>query len=191
MRLTLAVQATEESARNASFQMFRNQGPQYYGDADDLDAGLAKEEDEAARKDWDEAVAETAQLLSVPEEAPLPPYPEAGPPSAPGGAAESSSKRKSPEPEDEDEGEEGKSAKKGKKGGKKGKKGKAAEVVPPPPPPGGPDVAAQAVQSAFASAFGGIFDAAMLNPPVQPDTEALGQILLERRKTALREEYGV
>ena len=45
-----AQQATEESARNASFQMFRNQGPDYYGDNDDLDGKLGEEEDELARR---------------------------------------------------------------------------------------------------------------------------------------------
>lgn len=46
----VAKAATEESARNASFQMFRNQGPDYYGDQDEMDADLAGEEDAAARK---------------------------------------------------------------------------------------------------------------------------------------------
>jgi len=51
MALTLAAQAaTEESARNASFQMFRNQGPDYYGDNDEMDPGLAAEEDASQRE---------------------------------------------------------------------------------------------------------------------------------------------
>lgn len=176
------MQATEDSARNASFQMFRNQGPEYYGDADELDLDLVKEEDEAAREDWDKAAAEAAAILSVPEETALPPYPEARPPQMPENGAESSTKRKSPEPEVEEKSTKGK-----KRGAKKGK----TSDVPPPPPPEGVENPAQVVQSAFASAFGGAFDAAMLNPPAQPDAETLGQILLERRKTALREEYGV
>lgn len=45
-----AAQATEESARNASFQMFRNQGPEYYGDQDEGDADLLDEEEKAARE---------------------------------------------------------------------------------------------------------------------------------------------
>jgi pre-mRNA-splicing factor ISY1 len=45
----IAQQATEESARNASFQMFRNQGPEYYGDFDEADEALAKEEEEASK----------------------------------------------------------------------------------------------------------------------------------------------
>jgi pre-mRNA-splicing factor ISY1 len=42
--------ASEESARNASFQMFRNQGPGYFGDNDEGDAALAEEEEELARQ---------------------------------------------------------------------------------------------------------------------------------------------
>lgn len=45
-----AQQASEESARNASFQMFRNQGPEYYGDIDEMDEKLADEEDALARE---------------------------------------------------------------------------------------------------------------------------------------------
>lgn len=49
--LTLVAKAaTEESARNASFQKFRNQGTEYYGDNDELDGDLLAEEDELARK---------------------------------------------------------------------------------------------------------------------------------------------
>lgn len=45
-----AANATEESARNASFQMFRNQGPEYFGDLDEVDVDLAKSEEAAARE---------------------------------------------------------------------------------------------------------------------------------------------
>jgi hypothetical protein len=45
-----ATQASEESARNASFQMFRNQGPEYYGDFDEADEALAEEEEKASRE---------------------------------------------------------------------------------------------------------------------------------------------
>lgn len=43
-------QATEESARTASFQMFRHQGPDYYGDEDELDKELIDSEDAEARE---------------------------------------------------------------------------------------------------------------------------------------------
>jgi hypothetical protein len=36
-----------------------------------------------------------------------------------------------------------------------------------------------------------VFDAASLAGPTLPSTEDMGKILLERRKAALREEYGV
>ncbi|WOO76738.1 Pre-mRNA-splicing factor ISY1 [Vanrija pseudolonga] len=189
--------ATEESARNASFQMFRNQGPDYYGDNDELDPKLAAEEDEATRQDWEQAAREAAEILALSDDAVVP-FPEPSKPAAPA-AGEASTKRKSPEPEaaaEEPAAED--TSKKSKKGGKggRGKKGAA----PPPPPPGAPAAtggndaaaaAAQAAQAALAASFMSVFDAATLSAPTPLSTDELGKILLERRKQALREEYGV
>ncbi|GMK55806.1 hypothetical protein CspeluHIS016_0208620 [Cutaneotrichosporon spelunceum] len=166
--------ATEESARNASFQMFRNQGTDYYGDLDEMDASLAGEEDAAARRDWEEAVRAAAAVLGVDEDLPYP-EPSAAPPLE--GASEGT-KRKSPEPEEQD----GEGNAKGKKRGKKGKK-----PPPPPPPPGGPPNPAAAQVAAFMS----VFDPRSLQAPELPDTEGMGRILLERRKDKVREQYGV
>lgn len=96
------------------------------------------------------------------------------------------SKRKSPEPEDAEAAAEGSSKKKGR-GAKKGKKAKAAEgdKAPDAAP------AAQAAQAALAADFMSVFDPASLAAPVLPSKEELGKILLERRKDALRAEYGV
>lgn len=207
--------ATEESARNASFQMFRNQGPDYFGDTDEMDAGLAAAEEAAQREggytngsrlllthtDWERAVRDTAAILSLDDDATLPPYPEPSkPPPAPAALdADAAGKRKSPEPEEEAQPEAGSKKKKGGKAAK-GKKGAAAAAAPPPPPPGGPGAqavdasavaAAQAAQAALAASFMSVFDAAALAAPVLPDHEEMGKILLERRKAALREEYGV
>ncbi|BEI92973.1 uncharacterized protein CcaverHIS019_0506010 [Cutaneotrichosporon cavernicola] len=162
--------ATEESARNASFQMFRNQGTDYYGDLDEMDPSLAGEEDAAARRDWEEASRAAAELLGVDAELP---YPEPAAPPPLDGAGEGT-KRKSPEPDEEVK--EGK----GKKRGKKGKK-------PPPPPPGGPSNPGAAQVALFMS----VFDPRSLGAPEMPDTEGMGQILLERRKDKVREQYGV
>lgn len=49
----------------------------------------------------------------------------------------------------------------------------------------------QAQQQAFAASFGGLFDPASLAAPVLPTQAEMGDILLEVRKRALREEYGV
>ncbi|CAK9781455.1 Isy1-domain-containing protein [Cutaneotrichosporon oleaginosum] len=167
--------ATEESARNTSFQMFRNQGTDYYGDLDEMDPSLAGEEDAAARKDWEEASRAAAELLG--EDVALP-YPEPVAPPPLEGSGEGA-KRKSPEP-DEDEPE---TKSKGKKRGKKGKK-------PPPPPPGGPGSMPNPA-GAQVAAFMSVFDPRSLQVPELPDTEGMGRILLERRKDKVREQYGV
>ncbi len=39
-----AVQESEEAARAASYAKFQNNGPEYYGDIDELDADLVEEE---------------------------------------------------------------------------------------------------------------------------------------------------
>lgn len=137
--------------------------------------------------DWEQAARAAAELLGIPDSE-LPPYPEpvSSLSEAPEGAAEGAEggKRKSPEPEgDEEEEEKGKGGKK-----KRGKKGKKAQV-PPPPPPGGPP--AQQQQQAVAASFLGVFDPRSLATPAMPDTEAMGKILLERRKEAVRAQYGV
>lgn len=128
--------------------------------------------------DWEEAARAAAVLLGLPE-SDLPPYPEPVA-RAPLEGSGDGGKRKSPEPEDDDEGE---AKGKKKRGGKKGKK------VPPPPPPGGPTGPNPA--AAQAAAFMSVFDPQSLAAPVLPDTEGMGKILLERRKDAVREQYGV
>lgn len=106
--------------------------------------------------------------------------------SRPTGEPGEASKRKSPEPEEAEPAEEGSSKKKGR-GAKKGKKAKggdtekAQDAAP----------AAQAAQAALAADFMSVFDPATLAAPVLPNKEELGKILLERRKDALRAEYGV
>lgn len=41
-----AIQETEDNARYASFQKFRNHGDDYYGNVDEVDPELVKEEEE-------------------------------------------------------------------------------------------------------------------------------------------------
>ncbi|WVN85096.1 pre-mRNA-splicing factor ISY1 [Cryptococcus depauperatus CBS 7841] len=70
-----AQQATEESARNASFQMFRHQGPGYFGDEDELDEDLIGKEDEEAKKEWERQAHEAALTLGISDDSLLPSYP--------------------------------------------------------------------------------------------------------------------
>jgi len=205
-----AQQATEESARNASFQMFRNQGADYYGDTDEVDAGLAEEEDALAREDWEAMVAQTASTLSLPEDTSVP-YPSSSssktPLAAPGPAEQpaptpAKSKRKkrnapaASEPEvetngngngavDGEEGEEAEGAKKAKLDGE------VTNTVQPAEMDASVVAAAQARQAALAASFLGMLDPESLKHPVLPTVEEMGKVLLEVRKNALRAEYGV
>jgi pre-mRNA-splicing factor ISY1 len=50
---------------------------------------------------------------------------------------------------------------------------------------------AQARQAALARSFFSVLDPESLKAPVMPSVEEMGRVLLEVRKNALREEYGV
>jgi len=193
--------------------MFRNQGTDYYGDNDEMDPSLAEEEDAESRKgmsapcrehyalarklsltlllDWQTMVSETAQTLGINSSSDLPEYPTAStsklpPPTSDhtisqGSSTETSSKRKA---NDESEamtenGDEEESTKKAKT---------TAEVN------GGTVAVSDPMiqqQAAMVSAFLGVLDPESLKNPVLPGMEEMGRVLLEVRKKALREEYGV
>ena len=76
-----------------------------------------------------------------------------------------------------------------------GKPSSAMPPPPPPPPPGPPPLDAAAIaqsqQQAIAAGFLSMFDPVSLKMPVLPTKEEMGKILLEVRKKALMEEYGV
>ncbi|KAK8858666.1 hypothetical protein IAR55_002895 [Kwoniella newhampshirensis] len=196
-----AQQATEESARNASFQMFRHQGPSYYGDEDEMDVDLAEEEDVLARKEWQEAVQATAQVLGVESEStdlpsyPLsststsPPVPATDPATAvePTPAKATKSKRKArSQPDKEQTQTETESIKDDTESAKKAKTDTstsegAAQTVDP----------AVAAAQAQAMSFLNVLDAESLKFPTLPTKDEMAKVLLEVRKKALREEYGV
>ncbi|GFZ45153.1 Pre-mRNA-splicing factor ISY1 [Saitozyma sp. JCM 24511] len=195
-----ATQASEESARNASFQMFRHQGPEYYGDVDEMDAKLAQEEDKLARRDWEAAVAETSEGLGLATPSSVPYPADSKPPSLP---AESSAGAKRKAGDTDMNGVNGEdkvngaaselfgaeeSAKKAKttNNGESAEDGGAAVV-----PVVDPAAAAAARQAAVAASFLSVLDPESLKMPTMPTTEEMGKVLLEVRKKALREEYGV
>ncbi|KAL7420783.1 NineTeen Complex (NTC) component [Cryptotrichosporon argae] len=210
--------ATEESARNASFQMFRNQGAEYYGDLDEVDAGLIREEDELARQEWDAAARKAAAQLGLPDSA-APPFPQHEPapfplplePAAPtDDDAATGTKRKSPPPEpapapapETADPVAAPAAPTAPPSRKRGKANNRKTKAPPPPPPGAPapPTAAPAPpaptsrqtaeQAALAASFMSVFDPASLRAPDALDKDAMGKILLDVRKRALLEEYGV
>ena len=226
-----AQQASEESARNASFQMFRNQGPDYYGDNDEMDEALLAEEDELSRKDWDAAVAHVAATLSLPEDTTVPyPTPRTTPPSGPSGSAGAEADEADGQEEEEVTASSSKTKGKAKgkaKGGKgKGGKGKrkagAAEDEVDGEAADGVDGDVDGAEgegkkakldgaesttattegatthgdsqnavTAAAISYLGVFDADSLRMPIMPTREEMANVLLEVRKRALREEYGV
>jgi len=201
--------------------MFRNQGPDYYGDNDEMDGALAEEEEELAKRgerlvqrdkgpaelssaDWDAAALRTAKTLSLDESAALPSFPsfriippaeesfapvevEAGPAKPTPKKGGKKSKRKAG-PNVAEEEEEG--AKKARTATGDG----AGEVAAPNGNGGVEDMSdAHRYQTALALAasFLGVLDPESLKMPKVPSAEEMGKILLEVRKKALMEEYGV
>lgn len=196
-----AQQASEESARNASFQMFLNQGPDYYGDNEES-AELLAEEDELARKEWEEQVAHTASTLSIQETPEIPyPIPQASSstsvaPTAPAGetvteTGTKSKKTKRSKKDDADVDEE-----------QANKKAKTSDDVvmdeaDATPASSAPDTAAmheaamKATAATIAASYLGVLNVEHLQTPTLPDAQQMAQILLDVRKKALMEEYGV
>lgn len=193
--------------------MFRNQGTEYYGDNDELNGKLLEEEEELARTgqlqflrlgglklinilEWEEAVAETANALSisVPPSIPFPssskPFtshaPQTETPAAPTpkkGKGKGKSKRKAGPNDPEGETDEGEAA-------KKAKTDETSTNVTPAVQANNNDEAVKQA-AAIAASFLGVLDPASLRMPDLPTTEQMGQILLDVRKKALMEEYGV
>ncbi|WWD04971.1 hypothetical protein V865_003042 [Kwoniella europaea PYCC6329] len=197
-----ATQATEESARNASFQMFRHQGPAYYGDEDEMDPKLVEEEDELARQEWDASALASAKLLDVDSSIDLPAYPISSAPSTTivqNQNGSSSSKRKVPTETEEPLGEHGEAIEvdgETEVDGEQSKKSKTTntttngELPPNVLPAQSIDEAMKSAQSAALS-FLNVLDPKALQFPVVPTPQEMEGVLLEVRKKALREEYGV
>ncbi len=137
--------------------------------------------------DWEESVGQTATTLALPETTSLP-YPGAKPPQPADepvsetptetkAKSKSKSKRKAAAETDDVDGEA--SAKKARTDGETS--GATAEAVDP----------AIAQQAALAASFFGVLDPESLKMPTLPTKEEMGKVLLEVRKKALRDEYGV
>ncbi|KAK4684522.1 pre-mRNA-splicing factor ISY1, partial [Tremellales sp. Uapishka_1] len=170
--------ATEESARNASFQMFRNQGTEYFGDNDEMDLSLAQDEEALARAEWEQACADMAEILGLPSGSQLPPFPTPSKPLPPMTAGQSSSKRKaSPEPASDevivDEAT------------------KKTKTDAPVESAAAVDQETIARQAAIAASFFSVLDPESMKAPVLASVQEMSQVLLDVRKKALREEYGV
>lgn len=131
--------------------------------------------------------AQTAETLGLDASAALPSYPSASTSKLPiatsnTSTSEISTKRKATEDDGETngEGDEDDQTKKAKTSEKEEGNGSIAVADP-----------MGQHQAAMVSAFLGVLDPESLKTPVLPGIEEMGKILLEVRKRALREEYGV
>ena len=194
--------------------MFRHQGPEYFGDRDEGDEALAREEEELARRgersllyvfrspfdaetlglDWEASVTKTARILSLPDATSLP-YPTASKrvpaPTDAKPEAESKSKSKTPAKSkskrkvaaEKDDVDGGYGAKKSKTDGDGVIDGGGIAVVETDH--------TLTEHAAIAATFFGVLDPESLRMPRVPTAEEMERVLLEVRKKALRDEYGV
>lgn len=196
------MQETEESARHTAFQKFRNQGADYYGDVDEMDQELVKEEEAMERQgqsseaklclvrtlltcfassiDWDSACARLVGVLELPEDTTAPPFPKANAPAA-AVSSTNAQKRKAADEDVEMAGtsSEGEGDKRTKLDGQSVEEGSESNGH------------ADASTAAALASFFGVLDQASMEPPKQPNKEELEAILLDVRKRSLLAEYGV
>ncbi|OXB33421.1 pre-mRNA-splicing factor ISY1 [Cryptococcus neoformans] len=201
-------QATEESARTASFQMFRHQGPDYYGDEDELNKELIDSEDVQAREGWEDQARKSASALGISDETILPRYPvsissklpdasvgptqvqeneEASQKSEEALKGTGNSKRKSRGLNDLEEGGQ----KEEQEDAKKSKTDTSVAINNVVEGQNVTSEAAVAAAQAQAAAFLGVLDAESLKFPTMPSKDEMAKVLLDVRKQALKEEYGV
>ena len=132
------------------------------------------------RTDWDNACSRLVDLLELPEDATVPPFPKANVP-ATATSSTNAQKRKATDDDVEmtETSTESESDKRTKVDGQGAEAGSESN--------GNTDASTAA---ALASFFG-VLDQASMEPPKQPTKEELEVILLDVRKRSLLAEYGV
>lgn len=140
---------------------------------------------QAKKIDWDEAVKATSAALQLPETTTLPyPIPSK---SAPEPVTE-------PESEPEPKTKRGKSKRKASTSQPEPKKSKTdtdGDVAMDEKDDTDPAVEAAKKQAAIAATFFSVLDVESLKMPTMPSAEEMSKVLLDVRKRALMEEYGV
>lgn len=195
-----SAEETEESARQNAYRKFMNQGPAYFGDVDEVDEELVREERDMERRgetvracrrevcspqrlDWNAAFERLRQELDLPEDETPPPFPQPAPvpasasTSAAQGTSSTKRKHRAADGEQDADMEEG--------GGDKRVKPSAAVTS------SDGAVSLESAAAANIANFMGVIDLTSLQPPPQPTKEEMERILLEARKKALIAEYGV
>jgi pre-mRNA-splicing factor ISY1 len=206
------VSADEETARSDLYQMFQNQGPDYYGDFDELNSNLLEAEREAEIKgsssspssirrptwsfradpprilvlDWDAAYARITEVLSLPSTSTPIPFPLASAPAQPISStlAPSATTASSKRPANDDETEE------------------TSMTVDEPTPASPSSKKAKLTSTSAAEETAStnappaqsfqalsVLKQEDLQPPTLPTKEEMEKLLLERRKAALLAEY--
>lgn len=208
--------------------MFRHQGPDYYGDEDELDKELIDSEDAEAREGtlsiifmfllqkiirlictiaWEYQARKLTSSLGISDESLLPHYPismssklpdpsvgptqlqgneEAPPKSGEAVKGTGKSKRKSRGVNDVEDGVQ--------KEREEAKKSKTDTSFATNNVVEGQNIASEtpvAAAQAQAAAFLGVLDAESLKFPAMPSKDEMAKVLLDVRKQALRDEYGV
>lgn len=78
--VSLAQGGDEESERAEIYKRYRNQGPAYYGDMDEADGAVLRDDRESEEKDWKSAYDRLSTILSLSEStSPMPPFPRPAP----------------------------------------------------------------------------------------------------------------
>ncbi|KAL7416695.1 Isy1-like splicing factor [Mrakia frigida] len=71
----------EESVRGEIYKRYRNQGPAYYGDMDEVDGSVLADDRQLEEKDWQASYTRLSTILSLsPSTSPCPPFPRPAPP---------------------------------------------------------------------------------------------------------------
>ncbi|KZT26105.1 Isy1-like splicing factor [Neolentinus lepideus HHB14362 ss-1] len=170
----------EENQIQSFYKRFTNQGPAYYGDLDEADGSLLKEEQDREQEEWEEAYQNLRGTLGLPTDAPIPPLPRPTPQTvsinitASDEPPSGGTKRKDPEAGEEDVEIAD------------GKRSKTDQTTVDKPDPASPDDKAR-LQTAVS--YIPFLSPEHLLPPKLPGRAEMEAILLDVRKRAVLEEY--
>ncbi|TFK52864.1 pre-mRNA-splicing factor ISY1 [Heliocybe sulcata] len=171
----------EENQVQSFYKRFTNQGPAYYGDLDEVDGTLLKEEQQREQEEWEEAYLNLRGTLGLPTDDPIPPLPLPNPKTASINITDSDesppasgTKRKEPEAREDIEMADGKRSK---------TDGATAEKSD------SDDRTQLETMAKAAVSYIPFLSPEHLLPPKIPGREEMEKILLDVRKRAVMEEY--
>ncbi|KAJ3996960.1 Isy1-like splicing factor [Lentinula boryana] len=174
----------EDNQTLSFYKKFMNQGPAYYGDLDQEDGVLLESERLAEEEEWEEAYTTLREVLSLPEDDPIPPMPRHESSSS---TADNSS-ASAVQSEQKAETADGASNDSEPSPSDKRPKTVTAEATI------SSSIPADQLQQAFlhaqtAASYIPFLSAESLLPPKMPTRVEMEQVLLDLKKKALVEEY--